>query len=313
MAGADKTNKKRDRLKYMILSVLIAIAAWFAVMYTANPDITKKFTGIRVELTGTDILRGDGLVAVGEAELPKISVKLRGKRSDLMKAVDNIRIYADVSGISGEGEYFVETSVKLPSASLSVVDVSCSAVEVSVEEYKSKEIKLEVYRTGNLDGKVVEIVPLSETVTAMGAASELEKIGGASVTVDISSLGTGGTGEYKTELFGKDGVLEEEIRTVSLKKDSVRIESIVYNAKEIPVKIISAGMGEYEIDYEKTVIEPQKITVGVSENDETEYAAVTIPEKFEGEAEYDVYCNEGVYIPDESKKIRVIPAWKKIL
>lgn len=311
MASRDKTNSKKDRLKYMILSLIIAIAAWFAVMYTANPDITKRFTGIRVELIGGDTLKDNGLVAVGEDSLPKVSVKLRGKRSDLMKAVDNIRIYADVSGIPSTGEFFVETSVKLPSGALSIVDVSSAAVAVDVEEYKSKEIKLTVHQTGALEGKIVETVPKSDTVTVMGAESELAKVTGAAVTVDISTLGVSGDGEYEAEILGSDG--SEEFKTVSLKKSSVMVECNVYNAKEIPVKIISAGGGAYEIDYEKTVITPQKITVGVPEGEDAEFAAVTIMEKFDGEAEYEVYCSDGIYIPEEYRRVKVIPAWKKIL
>ena len=104
MANTDNASSRKTKIKYMILAIVLAIASWFVVMYTANPDITKTFTGIKIELTGGDVLRDSGYIITDEEDLPKLSVKLRGKRGDLMKAIDNIRIYADVSGISDFGK-----------------------------------------------------------------------------------------------------------------------------------------------------------------------------------------------------------------
>lgn len=48
--------KKKNRLWYMILSVIIAILAWVLVTYTTDPDITKTITASRIDLVGEDVL-----------------------------------------------------------------------------------------------------------------------------------------------------------------------------------------------------------------------------------------------------------------
>lgn len=313
MANTDNASSRKTKIKYMILAIVIAIASWFVVMYTANPDITKKFTGIKVELTGGDVLRDSGYIITDEEDLPKLSVKLRGKRGDLMKAIDNIRIYADVSGISEEGTFYVETSVKLPTNSLSLLKVSETEIPVTAKKQVTKEISLSVYQTGEAEGKLVKTEPATSKVTVMGTEEELELIGGASVTVDISQITEDEVRECEVSIYGKEDVPEESLTTVSLKDPTAKVKCTVYNAKELPIKVFASNIGEFILDEENTTVSPKTVTVGVSDNDNPQSVSVTIVEFTEEEGEYELNDSEGIYIPDSSRKVKVTPAWKKII
>ena len=313
MANTDNTGNRKTKIKYMILAFVIAIASWFVVMYTANPDITKKFTGIKVELTGGDVLRDSGYIITDEEDLPKLSVKLRGKRGDLMKAIDNIRIYADVSGISEEGTFYVETSVKLPTNSLSLLKVSETEIPVTAKKQVTKEISLSVYQTGEAEGKLVKTEPATSKVTVMGTEEELELIGGASVTVDISQITEDEVRECEVSIYGKEDVPEESLTTVSLKDPTAKVKCTVYNAKELPIKVFASNIGEFILDEENTTVSPKTVTVGVSDNDNPQSVSVTIVEFTEEEGEYELNDSEGIYIPDSSRKVKVTPVWKKII
>ena len=313
MANTDNASSRKTKIKYMILAIVIAIASWFVVMYTANPDITKKFTGIKVELTGGDVLRDSGYIITDEEDLPKLSVKLRGKRGDLMKAIDNIRIYADVSGISEEGTFYVETSVKLPTNSLSLLKVSETEIPVTAKKQVTKEISLSVYQTGEAEGKLVKTEPATSKVTVMGTEEELELIGGASVTVDISQITEDEVRECEVSIYGKEDVPEESLTTVSLKDPTAKVKCTVYNAKELPIKVFASNIGEFILDEENTTVSPKTVTVGVSDNDNPQSVSVTIVEFTEEEGEYELNDWEGIYIPDSSRKVKVTPVWKKII
>lgn len=313
MANTDNASSRKTKIKYMILAIVIAIASWFVVMYTANPDITKKFTGIKVELTGGDVLRDSGYIITDEEDLPKLSVKLRGKRGDLMKAIDNIRIYADVSGISEEGTFYVETSVKLPTNSLSLLKVSETEIPVTAKKQVTQEISLSVYQTGEAEGKLVKTEPATSKVTVMGTEEELELIGGASVTVDISQITEDEVRECEVSIYGKEDVPEESLTTVSLKDPTAKVKCTVYNAKELPIKVFASNIGEFILDEENTTVSPKTVTVGVSDNDNPQSVSVTIVEFTEEEGEYELNDWEGIYIPDSSRKVKVTPAWKKII
>lgn len=313
MANTDNASSRKTKIKYMILAIVIAIASWFVVMYTANPDITKKFTGIKVELTGGDVLRDSGYIITDEEDLPKLSVKLRGKRGDLMKAIDNIRIYADVSGISEEGTFYVETSVKLPTNSLSLLKVSETEIPVTAKKQVTKEISLSVYQTGEAEGKLVKTEPATSKVTVMGTEEELELIGGASVTVDISQITEDEVRECEVSIYGKEDMPEESLTTVSLKDPTAKVKCTVYNAKELPIKVFASNTGEFILDEENTTVSPKTVTVGVSDNDNPQSVSVTIVEFTEEEGEYELNDSEGIYIPDSSRKVKVTPAWKKII
>ena len=313
MANTDNASSRKTKIKYMILAIVIAIASWFVVMYTANPDITKKFTGIKVELTGGDVLRDSGYIITDEEDLPKLSVKLRGKRGDLMKAIDNIRIYADVSGISEEGTFYVETSVKLPTNSLSLLKVSETEIPVTAKKQVTKEISLSVYQTGEAEGKLVKTELATSKITVMGTEEELELIGGASVTVDISQITEDEVRECEVSIYGKEDVPEESLTTVSLKDPTAKVKCTVYNAKELPIKVFASNIGEFILDEENTTVSPKTVTVGVSDNDNPQSVSVTIVEFTEEEGEYELNDSEGIYIPDSSRKVKVTPAWKKII
>ena len=313
MANTDNASSRKTKIKYMILAIVIAIASWFVVMYTANPDITKKFTGIKVELTGGDVLRDSGYIITDEEDLPKLSVKLRGKRGDLMKAIDNIRVYADVSGISEEGTFYVETSVKLPTNSLSLLKVSETEIPVTAKKQVTKEISLSVYQTGEAEGKLVKTEPATSKITVMGTEEELELIGGASVTVDISQITEDAVRECEVSIYGKEDVPEESLTTVSLKDPTAKVKCTVYNAKELPIKVFASNTGEFILDEENTTVSPRTVTVGVSDNDNPQSVSVTIVEFTEEEGEYELNDSEGIYIPDSSRKVKVTPMWKKII
>ena len=187
MAQEEKT-KKKNRLSYMILSVIIAIIAWILVVYITDPEITKKFTGIPVEIIGENVLAENGFVIVNRNEIPNTSLKMSGRRSDLMKSLDKARVVIDVSPIKNEGEIALETSAKGAKAGVSIEKIGEETISVSIEKIQSKVIPVRVVQIGTPKNGLVKTEPSDVTVEIKGATSELDLVEAVEVKMDITNV-----------------------------------------------------------------------------------------------------------------------------
>lgn len=305
---ANKTKPENGyKLKYMILSVVIAIVAWSLVMYITDPDITKTISGVRVEITGVNELRDNGLIVVGEENLPKMSVKIRGKRSDLMSAMDTMRVEVDVSGIGEAGDYIVEGSAKTLNSRTTVEKIISNEIPVTVDELQTRDLELTVRTEGDSGDKLVRSQPINDTVSVMGAKSELDMIENAYVTVDLTDVKESGRMSLPVSLgvTGSSGGLA----TVIVRTPSVEVQNTMYKRKTVPVRITARGVFMYELDTANSTVEPNTIEIGVGDDDKTEYVVAAIDTYSEGQCEAEVMETDGIYIPNESKTVHVIPVW----
>lgn len=302
--------KKKNRLWYMILSVIIAILAWVLVTYTTDPDITKTITASRIDLVGEDVLLKNGYVVTNYSEFPRLTIKMRGKRSDLMKALDNAVVTVDVSQITKEGEFEIETSAKLPTSRINVERISQSAIPITVESIKTKEIPVRIVQEGELPGMLVKSEPESKTVTLKGAVAELDMIDAVEAIVDISTMEQSGTIDTSYTLILKDDAERDELSTVNMSENIITISNTLYQEKEVPIKVESTYTNEYVLSDKDTKTEPKTVKVGVLDGTELEFVTVSIDENAE-EGEYKLNKSDGVYIPEDRKNVIVKPVWEK--
>lgn len=304
---AQEEKKKKNRLRYMILSVIIAIIAWSVVTYATDPDITKTFTGIRVEITGEDVLAENGYVVSERELIPKLSVKMRGKRSDLINALGKTKVMIDVSGIKKPGAYELEGTVKVPSSRINVEKVIRQTVPITVAELETREIPVRVNQIGERDGQIVKSTPLKDTVSVKGAKYELDIIESAEVNVDISSLTESGITGASYTLALADNITRDELTTLRISENTIKINNEIYTAKEVPVKVSVKDGIDSELNADETKTEPKTVTVGVPDGERIDFVTVTIDDKAEP-GEYKLDKIEGIYIPESSKTVYVTPA-----
>ena len=308
---AQEEKKGKNRLRYMILSIIIAVVAWSVVTYATDPDITKTFAGVRVELIGEDELKENGYVVVARDDLPKLSVKMSGKRSDLIKSIDKTKILLDVSGIDEEGEIETEIAVKLPNSRVSVEKVSSQTVTVTVEKLVTKEIPVRVEQTGDVEGKIIKSSSEKETVPISGAKSELDMIEAVLVSVDVTGITETKTEKKEYTLVLKDDADREDLDTIGITETLVSVTNTVYEPRELPIKVVTKTGNETALNEVDTATEPKTVKVGISEGVNVEYITVTIDEG-SGEGEYKLDKLDGVYIPDKNRTVIVKPIWNQI-
>ena len=296
MAQEEKT-KKKNRLSYMILSVIIAIIAWILVVYITDPEITKKFTGIPVEITGENVLAENGFVIVNRDEIPNTSLKMSGRRSDMIKSLDKARVVIDVSQIKDEGEIELETSAKGAKAG------------VSIEKIQSKVVPVRVVQIGTPKNGLVKTEPSDDTVEIKGATSELDLVEAVEVKMDITNVVSNEKKELQYSLILKDGVEPEDLYTIRADKEMIMVQNTVYEKKEVPVKINVKTGNDNLILSDETEIDPQSVVVGVSAGINIDDVTVTIDENAD-EGDYKLDDKDGVYIPKSSSMVHIKPRWE---
>lgn len=304
MAHDEKKIQNRSRITYMILSVVIAITAWILVEFTTNPDITKTLYNVNVSIRGGRALNSKGLVVINADEIKNLSVKISGKRKDMLEALDNTTVEIDVSDISEPGEYSLKGEVVLPVSRISVEKTNFSTIAITVDEYKTAECPLEISEYGNIPGKIVEFTSEKDKIEISGAKTELERIAKAVAEIEISGFKGSGKASYNIRYYDKDGEELNLPKTVSAVP--AEIDYTVYDYKELTVKPVLHEQLKniYEIDYENTVVKPEKVGVGVLPGNETEQVTVVIDDTSNEEKEYKISEAEGMYIPDRTVRIK---------
>ena len=305
---AKKDSNHAPRLKYMILSVVIAIIIWILVSFSTGVDITNTFHNVPVRYTGMRELSSRELVLLRSAPAADLAVTLTGKRTDIMDALDNVQIEVDVSEITEAGDYELEGTVRLPSSKLTIERTNFTTVPVTVSAMTEKEIPLEV-RYDTFNKKYVNAVPDQEKVVIMGAESELAGIDKAFLFV-TAPKGEPTDGEVLMPVRYEDSA-GRELRlpdSVRCRTPQVKVKCTVYDAVMLPVDIDTTIIERdgYKVDRDKTVIEPKEIEVGVLPRSKIEHVLARV-EKADSNTPMDceIMNTAGLFVPDKSKTVRV--------
>lgn len=303
----DKERQKKNKIGYMILSIIISIIIWIMVAYMTDPDVTKTLHNVNVRFVGEEMLIDKGLIVTDANELPDLSVKISGKRSDMIYAIDNVIIEVDVSDIDSEGEYELEGTVILPNSRINLERVRFDTVPVVVGKYAEKDINIEIRQTGTLKGKLVKSESEMKSVKITGSKDEIDSVASGYAVVDISKLEDSQSLRTNFVLVDNAGNLISKNETISTETPDIIINNTVYDAVELPVKaeLSDELQGRYTLDEENTEIEPERVTVGVLPGESYNEVKTIVKNTDSEEYDCDLQEEEGMYIPDNVKRVKV--------
>ena len=119
----------------LVLSIVIAFAAWVYVVYSINPTVSKTYTDIPLTVTNArDLAKSD--LAVSKMDMEKINVTVRGRRSSINE-LEKSDIEATVDAANaGKGENALAVQVKVPNG-ITIKSQSENNVAVTVEDLEA--------------------------------------------------------------------------------------------------------------------------------------------------------------------------------
>ena len=305
-----------------LISVIIGIILWAIIIYIEDASFDTTLKGIPVQLSGESSLMLDDLVVVNKGDIGQASISVRGKRSDIINAMDGVSAVADVSNIVSPGVYNIKVSYELATNALYITERKTSSVEVIVENAQSKEFDVNIVQQGtNLDSRmIVESKTDAEKITVKGAAEDIEKIKYMDVFVDISGMAADETADYAIKATDAQHKEIKFENSIYMEFDGVEVENILHKKLTLPVKIDFTAEDKEKYALEVESVSEEEIDVGAaSDIDITSLEAVVDYDEGTKNTEYTVRISEkeGVYIPPESRfvtvKIKVRPLTEQFI
>lgn len=299
--------RHKEKAKIIILSLVLAVVAWVAIVWVDNPVTTTTLSGMDIRFTGEKELRDRGLVIIGKKNIPEMSASVSGTRNDLIRYMDHVYVEADASEITEAGEYELPVTVSLPSSVLTLKKQKTVNVPITIEKLAEKEIDIRVKQTGTLKDTAVKSEIEDNRVVVSGAESEIENVEYALAAVDISKITEDCTVPTGYILMGAGDSPITKNESIEAQRAAVAVKNTVYKLKTLPV---TAELSEdlktgYEIKGEPSVL-PESIPVGVLDgNTDTDVKAVITAVSDDGNIEFELAETEGMYIPEDSKSIKI--------
>ena len=288
-----RMSEKANKILYIVLSLLLAIAFWLFVDDALGNTTTENFTNVPVVFIGAeDTLPSRGLM-LAEGGDATVDLRLSGPRSVMAELRrGGVRVQASLTSINAVGPYSVTWDELLTPDSVNNSDItierrSRSSITVQITNLYSREIPIKMEVMGAVSEPYVHVAERQTiepaTITLSGIQSEVDKVASARVEVDITGATSTIQQEYSYKLLDEDGN-EIEVDNIRVSDQRVNVTVPIHMMKtlDLTVKIKEApGSRESNVDWQ---LEPSSITVAGDP-----LSLETIDEIFMGELDLSAY------------------------
>lgn len=290
-----------------LISLIVAIFLWAYVVNNSQNDELRTFRNIPVELKNMESINEKDLLIM-EPKDPTVTVKLRGKRSDLLKIQrSDISVSVDLDGY-GERNSTIPINVIAP-PNTTVSYVSKNNIMFKFEKLIKKDMDIEIETVGNLpsDHLILTSKKASpDKITLKGASSQVSKIKKAKVVVDASTITNDTNLNLPVQLEDENGELVEG---VELSQGFINVSLSINSTKEVPIKLKTTGSPAEGINISKYTFSQEHVSiVGAKETlDDINYIdtkPVDLTQINETtNLNIDLDLPEGIFLSDTDKKI----------
>ena len=309
----NKNNNVSKKTILKIISVFIAVVLWLIITYTEDSQMDFTVNSIDIRVNGESELNERGLMVINKLAIPKASVRIRGKRGDIIEVMDNISASVDVSAITGEGTAKLVPSFDIPSNAVYISNRKTNAVDIDIAKMEEKTIDVRVVQNNeSMNEKyMVESIPEKKSVVIKGEKKDIESIDHAAVYVDVGAVTKNGT---TTETLIYENSENSEIicaNDLFCEIEQITISNKVYEKNTIPIKIeIPYEVSKrYSVDIVEQEIEAVEVgivdDVGKMVSEIKNLPFGKIPEEGTHEYEIELEVPDGLYIPKDKQKIKV--------
>lgn len=172
-----------------VAAIVFAFVLWNYVLVATNPLRDKTLTNLPVQLSNVELLRERSLALVEDvASSVRVRVTVQANNERLVYITqDNVSVSAELSGVTKEGMYRLELSAVTQYGT--VQKISPSYIDVNVEQLVTRIVPIRADVPVAAEEQWASSVYLyPENVTVTGAASLVESVSHAQVTLDKESV-----------------------------------------------------------------------------------------------------------------------------
>ncbi len=222
-----------------VFSLVLAILFWFFVMDQVDPEMTRSFENIPVELINMQDLEQGNLKIKNQQDY-FVTVDVKGRRNDVSKLNPaSINLWADMRTVrSGINNVYINRSIN--SDSIVIKEVVPNEIVLTVERIVSVPKPVKVIYNDGFQKNYYEISRKvsPEEIRIVGPESIVETVTYLGAYVNVGTF----TGDVAKEVslapYNEDG---EVVSGVTLESSTAQLELEVGLKKEVPLEVAIEG------------------------------------------------------------------------
>lgn len=227
-----------NNLALKVTSILVAMVLWLIVVNIDDPDKTRTFTNIEVQVLNQDAIEDSGKVYNIIDNSNFITVDVTGPRSYLKDlTASDIVATADLEQVDLDmGLVKINVEVSKSSDKFTSVTSRTVNMKVSIEELLSKQLPIKTEVTGTpADGYAIGDSTTSQSIVRIqGAASIVETINTVVAEVDVTDMKSKVNTPVTLKAYDNNGrLISADKLTFSQKEVNVSVD--ILKVKEVPL------------------------------------------------------------------------------
>lgn len=241
-------NKLTHNLGLKILAVMVAIILWMIAVDINDPVDKTVYYNVPVQMTNTSVLTGQNKTYKVKDNTDSVKVTVQAPKSVLSSITrDNITVKADCTKLTDADEIPIEIGVNNEwlEKNIENIQIDKKNLLLDIEDKKTKQLRIEVVKTGTLpDGYVTgKISTETNMMSISGPESAVAPVVRAVAEVSMDSVTSNVEIEIQIRLLDEMG---EEISSSDIKKsiDSVKVTVPILKTKEVAVSYSTYGTPE---------------------------------------------------------------------
>ncbi len=251
----------------IVVSFILAFLMWIYVTSTVTDEVTRTFTGVRLELSGENTLRDSKGLVITDVSTGNVNVSISGPRRVVASLNSgDLTAMIDVSKLSQSAYASVQYSIVYPNN----IDTSALSVQrklpESVNFMVSKQVDKEIPVRGSFNGQVAagytSEAPFFEpaTIIVSGAEAKLKNISYAWVNFGSETIHSSYSLDTGYTLMDEAGN-PLEVDGVIFSTDIVKATMPVLEVKDVPLDVNRLFTADLYEENVRITIEPESITL----------------------------------------------------
>lgn len=259
-----------SKILYMVLALLMAVSLWVYVNMIRGELHTTTISNIPVTFVGTDVLRENRLMIVGET--PTVDLEVQANVSTLARLdKESFTLRVDVSHITSDTDYTLSYDIVPPAgisaSSYTVVQRTPANVNFHVVRYITRTVPVHaVLAEGSsiAEGYVAQGWGLSQdTIEVSGQSDLVEQVKYVLVTLGGEEMSET---VKETKSFRLMGVDNRELTDldVTCSTEYVEVTYRILKVVEVPLKlnlISGGGVSAEDTEYVSWELDPVSVSV----------------------------------------------------
>lgn len=220
-------------------SLVLAILFWFFVMDQVDPEITKVFESVPVQLINQQELDQNNLIIMDQHDY-LVDVEVTGRRNNVLDLnASSIYLWADVRNVE-KGSNVLQINKTINSDAVTIQTLTPNEIVLSVDQIVSIPKQVRVFISGDFQTDLYQngLTISPEEVKVTGPETLVNQVAYLGATLNVTNLSTDTTKEVSLVPYDNDG---EMVNGITLENSYSSVSIIIGQSKTLDISTTVNG------------------------------------------------------------------------